>query len=413
MKFIARELPERSLTIEARRLPDSFSLSDTSPVQKIIYVAGPYQMAPPSPPSLFLLSTKPLQIISRSGTPSIQPHHRPGLFPTRPRSTHHSLFLRNCETVARGTPKAVTAKRRGRLARIWTSMVAALILIVSLAAQAQHFSGGKAWEYARDFVAIGPRWPTSPGHARAEAFLREHFQRDQLEEDAFTADTPIGPVNMRNFIVRFPGKKDGVIVLASHYETNYWLRNINFVGANDGAATTGLLMAIADQLRVETAHGKKLDGYSVSLVFFDGEEAIRSWSRSDSTYGSRHLAAKWGRDGTLTRIKAFILTDMIGDKDLDIQQETHSTGWLVDLVREAAKKFGDERYFFQTEEAVEDDHLPFVERGVPSIDLIDLDYGPNNSYHHTAQDTLDKISAHSLAVDGDVIMETIRLIDLR
>lgn len=296
----------------------------------------------------------------------------------------------------------------------WKGIAVTLLLVAPLAAQAQaHFNGQRAYDYARDFVAIGPRWPTGPGHVKAEQFLRSHFQHDQLEEDAFTADTPIGPVNMRNFIVRYPGTKNGVIVLASHYETNYWLRNINFVGANDGGATTGLLMAIGDELRAQTAHGKKLDGYSVWLVFFDGEEAIRSWSASDSTYGSRHLAARWGRDGTLGRIKAFILTDMIGDKDLDIQHETRSADWLVSTVRQAARKFGYERYFFQQDEAIEDDHLPFVERGVPSIDLIDLNYGPNNSYHHTAQDTLDKISAHSLMIDGDVIMETIRLINQR
>jgi glutaminyl-peptide cyclotransferase len=292
-------------------------------------------------------------------------------------------------------------------------VLAGLLFFAPLAAQAQHFNGNRAYQYARDFAAIGPRWPTSQGHAKAEAFLRTHFQHDQLEEDVFTADTPIGPVNMRNFIVRFPGKKDGVIVLATHYETNYWLRNINFVGANDGAATTGLLLAIADQLRDATANGKKLDGYSVWLVFFDGEEAIEHWSDSDSTYGSRHLAAKWGRDGTLGRIKAFILADMIGDKDLDIQRETRSTAWLVDLVRQSAKKYGYERYFFQQEEPVDDDHMPFVKRGVPAIDIIDIDYGPNDSYHHTAQDTIDKISAHSLMIDGDVFMETIRLIDLR
>jgi glutaminyl-peptide cyclotransferase len=290
-------------------------------------------------------------------------------------------------------------------------MLALVLILLGISASAQHFNGGRAYEYARDFAAIGPRWPTSPGHAKAEAFLRTHFAHDPLEEDVFVADTPIGPVQMRNFIVRYPGKKDGAIVLASHYETNYWLRNINFVGANDGASTTGLLMAIADQLRAQTAGGKKLDGYSVWLVFFDGEEAIRSWSASDSTYGSRHLAAKWGRDGTLGHIKAFILADMIGDKDLDIQRESQSTGWLVDLVRQAAKKYGYERYFFQTEESVEDDHLAFLHRGVPSIDLIDLDYGPNNSYHHTAQDTMDKVSAHSLTIDGDVILETIRLIN--
>jgi glutaminyl-peptide cyclotransferase len=289
-----------------------------------------------------------------------------------------------------------------------------LLLIAPLAAHSQaHFNGAKAMDYARQLVEIGPRWPTGPGHLKAQAFLRDQFKHDQLEEDAFTANTPIGPVDLRNFIVRFPGKKDGAIVLSTHYETNYPLKNINFVGANDGASTTGLLLTIADQLRGEVARKKLLDGYSVWVVFFDGEEAFQTWSASDSTYGSRHLAAKWGRDGTLTKIKAFILADMIGDKDLDIQRESRSTGWLVELVRQAAHKYGYDRYFFQKEEAVDDDHLAFVERDVPSIDVIDLDYGPNNAYHHTDQDTMDKISAHSLTIDGDVFLETIRLINQR
>jgi Zn-dependent M28 family amino/carboxypeptidase len=303
---------------------------------------------------------------------------------------------------------------KGGIAQLSLGFLLALPLLAPLTAPAQqHFNGEKALEYARQFVSIGPRWPTSQNHLKAEAFLRDQFKHDQLEEDAFTANTPIGPVPMRNFIARFDGKKDGAIVLATHYETNYPLKNINFVGANDGGSTTGLLLAIADQLRAETAHGKKLDGYSVWLVFFDGEEAIQSWSDSDSTYGSRHLAARWGRDGALGKIKAFMLADMIGDKDLDIQRESQSTDWLVDLVRQAAKRFGYERYFFKQEMLVADDHLPFVRRGVPSIDVIDLNYGPNNSYHHTAQDTMDKISAKSLTIDGDVFMETIRLIDAR
>lgn len=299
----------------------------------------------------------------------------------------------------------------------WLACVMLLLIAPLTGSAQQHFDGAKALEYAREFVAIGPRWPTGPGHARAERFILSHFQsrHDQIEQDNFTANTPIGPVPLRNFIVKFPGRKDGIIVLATHYETNYPLRNIDFVGANDGGSTTGLLMAIGDRLREEAARSKdrKLDGYSVWLVFFDGEEAFQSWSESDSTYGSKHLAAEWAGNGTLGRIKAFLLTDMIGDKDLDIQRETNSTPWLVSLVGEAAKKRGDERYFFQTAEAVEDDHLPFVERGVPSIDIIDLDYGPNNSYHHTAQDTMDKISAHSLTVDGDVILESIRMLNQR
>jgi Zn-dependent M28 family amino/carboxypeptidase len=203
-------------------------------------------------------------------------------------------------------------------------------------------------------------------------------------------------------------------VLATHYETNYWLRNINFVGANDGGSTTGLLLAIADRLRAQTAGGRKLEGYSVWLLFDDGEESILpQWTDSDSLYGARHLAAKWAGDGTLGRIKAFILADMIGDNDLDIQRESRSADWLVALMTKAANKFGYGHHFFQTEEEVGDDHLPFVRRGVPSIDVIDLDYGPNNSFHHTAQDTMDKISARSLTIDGDVFLETIRLIDAR
>lgn len=299
------------------------------------------------------------------------------------------------------------------ISRLRNGILLCASLLAASAVEAQHFDGARAYTYASQFASIGPRWPTGPGHLKAEQFLRAHFRRDALEEDTFTANTPIGSVPMRNFIVRFPGKKPGAIVLASHYETNYPLKNIHFVGANDGAATTGLLMAIGDKLRAQTAGGRKLDGYSVWLVFFDGEEAIRQWSSSDSTYGSRHLAARWGRDGTLGHVKAFILADMIGDKNLDIQQDASSTPWLVNTVRQAAAHFGYEKYFFRQSLGVEDDHLPFVQRGVPSIDIIDLNYGPNNSYHHTVQDTMDKVSAKSLTISGDVFLETIRLVNFK
>ena len=270
------------------------------------------------------------------------------------------------------------------------------------------FDGARALEYTRQFVAAGPRWIGSPGHAKAEAFLKQQFRHDQLEQDSFTTNTPAGPMPMHNFIVRFPGKKDGIIVLATHYETNYPLRNIHYIGANDGGSTTGLLIEMANYLR-----GKTLNGYSVWLLFTDGEEAVKSWTDSDSVYGSKHLAAKWQADGTIKRIKAFILADMIGDKDLDIQHEANAAPWLFSLVQQAVKKFGYEKYFFKLTESVDDDHMPFVQRGVPTIDIIDLDYGPNNAYHHTVQDTMDKISAKSLTIDGDVLLETLRLIDQR
>src|SRR6202034_2826718 len=301
-------------------------------------------------------------------------------------------------------------RMRSRLRRVGFG----LLLCVPLVSQTQqHFNGAKALEYAREFAAIGPRWPTGPGHVKAEDFLRTAFKHDQLGEDTFTANTPIGPVPMRNFIVRFPGKKDGVIVLSTHYETNYPLKNIGFVGANDGGSTTGLLIEIANEIR-----GKVQDGYSVWLVFFDGEEAIESWQGTDNTYGSRHLAAKWGADGTLQHIKALMLADMLGDKDLDVQKETQSTPWLSTLVAQAARNTGHAKYFFAKEQAEEDDHIPFLSRGVASIDVIDADYGPHtqelpDGYHHTAQDTMDKISAKSLTIAGDVFLESIKLINQR
>ncbi len=302
--------------------------------------------------------------------------------------------------------------------RILCLLVAGCLLPHSAAAQgAPHFNGARAYEYAKEFVAFGPRYNGSEGLAKAQAYLRKQFAHDNLVEDTFVADTPAGPQALHNFIVKFPGKKDGIIVLATHYETNYYLKDTSFVGANDGASTVGLLLEIANRLRAASG-GKPRDGYSVWLVFFDGEEAVKSWTASDSLYGSRHLAAKWQNDGTLKKVKAFLLADMIGDKNLDILRETTSTGWLSDLVKQAATREGDQRYFFHSEGAEEDDHQPFLQRGVPAIDIIDVDYGPHDAahpdgYHHTPEDTLDKISAKSLTIDGDVFLEAIRLLDSR
>jgi Zn-dependent M28 family amino/carboxypeptidase len=218
---------------------------------------------------------------------------------------------------------------------------------------------------------------------------------------------------MHNFIVKYPGKKDGIIVLASHYETNYPLRDIEFYGANDGAATTALLIEIGNVLRTHPP-----EGYSIWLVFDDGEEAVKAWGPSDSLYGTRHLAAKWSNDGTLGKIKAFLVADMIADKDLNIDHVDNSTPWLLDMLKVAAKNTGHSAYIFKYSEAEEDDHLPFAKRGVPVLDVIDAHYGPStdsapDGYHHTAQDTLDKISAKSLQISGDLFLEMIRLINQR
>jgi Zn-dependent M28 family amino/carboxypeptidase len=277
---------------------------------------------------------------------------------------------------------------------------------VEPAGPAMHIDSNRAWQYTKEIVAIGPRWDGSAGQKKMGEYLRAKLKNDQVEEDAFVAMTPDGKFEMRNIIAKFPGSKDGIIVLGSHIDTCYWLRRTGFVGANDGASSTALLLAIADQLR-----GKKLQGYSVWLAFLDGEEAIKSWTATDSLYGSKHLAQKWQQDGTSKQIKAFLLADMIGDKDLDIMRDNNSTAWLEDLVMEAATRLGYQSYFYAQTTTIEDDHLPFARVGVPVADVIDINYGYNNAYHHTTEDTLDKLSPKSLQITGDVFLETIRLLN--
>src|ERR1700683_1428156 len=185
----------------------------------------------------------------------------------------------------------------------------------------------RTMQYVKEIVAFGPRPIGSPNHKKVEDYILAHLKGDTVEEDAFTADTPGGKFPVRNFIAKFPGTKDGIIVIASHYDTNYPLRDTPFVGANDGASSSALLLEIANQLR-----GTTLDGYSVWLVWDDAEEAIKPETEldfsKDSLYGIRHIAEKWEADGTLKKVKAFLLADMIGDADLNIDHDTNSTPWL-------------------------------------------------------------------------------------
>ena len=282
-------------------------------------------------------------------------------------------------------------------------------------------SGQAVYTLTKQMLAVAPkRFNGSPGHAAAEKFIADHFVPEQqdhrFEVDTFTASTPAGYQTMHNLIVKFPStnpsKRDGIIVLDSHYETNYPLKDIAFYGANDGACTSSLLIAIGQYLRTHPP-----TGYSVWILFDDGEEAVKQWEGTDNDYGTRHLAAKWSQEGVLGRIKAFLLADMIGDRDLDINPDTGSTPWLVDLLRQAAKDTGHTRNVLQEPRLdVADGHVPFMQRGVPVLDLLDINYGPHDpqhpdGWHHTADDTIDKISPQSLQVSADILMDLIPLIN--
>jgi glutaminyl-peptide cyclotransferase len=174
------------------------------------------------------------------------------------------------------------------------------------------------------------------------------------------------------------------------------------VGANDGGSSTGFLLELAHVVN-SMPHAD-----DIVLVWFDGEEAYGEWSDTNGVYGSRHLADKWSGEGKLGRIKALINVDMIGDKDLEMIQEGNSSPALRKLVWTTAHDLGYGKYFLDSGFATEDDHLPFLRKGVTALDLIDFDYGPNNDYWHTEKDTMDKLSAHSLDVVGNVLVAVLR-----
>lgn len=268
------------------------------------------------------------------------------------------------------------------------------------------FNSGRAWQYLKETIAFGARPIGSANHKKLEAYITAHLKGDEVEVDAFMADTPVGKLPVRNLIAKYPGTRDGIIVIAGHYDTNYPFQNTGYVGANDGGSSTAILLELANQLRA-----KKLDGYSVWLVWTDGEEAIKTWTATDSVYGTRHLADKWEKDGTLKKIKALMVADMTGDADLNVDRDRNSAPWLEDLVLQAATTLGYQSHFFAREIATDDDHTPFVQRGVPCSDLIDFDYGYNNVLWHTPQDTIDKLSPNSLEITGTVVLETVRLLD--
>lgn len=259
------------------------------------------------------------------------------------------------------------------------------------------FDGQRAYAHVEQLVRIGPRPPASDGIRRAQAYIRSQLESFgcAVEEDNFTAQTPMGSVSMKNIVAKAAGSSPSVVLMLTHYDT----ANIpNFVGANDGGSSTGVMLEMARQVC------RRKNALTFWIAFLDGEEAFREWSDTDSVYGSRQMAAKLAVSGELKRVKAVILADLVGYRNLRFKRESNSAKWLVDMVWSTAARLGYEEQFTQAESGVADDHMPFVRRGVAAVDIIQLDDYP---HWHTAEDTLDKISPRALAIVGHVILEVL------
>jgi Zn-dependent M28 family amino/carboxypeptidase len=211
---------------------------------------------------------------------------------------------------------------------------------------------------------------------------------------------------MKNLLVKIPGEKPGIIMLATHYDTK---RIPNFVGADDAGSSTGVMLELARLLCPQK--GK----YAVWIAFFDGEEAVNlQWVDPDNRYGSRQMAARLAVSGDLPKIRAFLLADLVGGKNPHFLRDAQSTKWLIDLVWGEAAKLGYGQIFLNQQTDIGgDDHFSFKDRKVPVLDVIDLDTVNDVPYWHTPGDTLDKISPKTLAITGHVFLESLKLLQFK
>ena len=270
-------------------------------------------------------------------------------------------------------------------------------------APAPTFDSFRAWEHLRRQVAIGPRPAGSPALAECRRYILSELKAAGIDarEQPFDAMTPLGVIRMINVIATIPGRRPGRIALATHYDTKLF-REFRFVGASDGASSTAAVLELGRVLKA------RQNDYAIELIFLDGEEAVNTeWRDPDNTYGSKYYVRAARQAGTLAGLEALVLLDMIGDRNLDIRRDSNSTRWLTDIVWGSAAKLGYGATFLPETFAVEDDHLPFLAAGVPSVDIIDLDY----PQWHTAADDLDHVSARSLQIVGDVVLDALPQIE--
>src|SRR5713226_2335487 len=262
------------------------------------------------------------------------------------------------------------------------------------------FDGKRAYAHVAKQVSFGPR----PSGSQALVHLQDYLQSElksyacSVETDSFGAETPVGRLPMKNILVKIPGEKPGVILLGTHYDTKLL---DSFVGADDGASSTAVMLELARLLCNQRGR------YAAWIAFFDGEEAVKHWSDTDSRYGSRQMAARFATGGDLKKIRAFLLADLVGSKGLRFRRESGSTRWLTDVVWEAAARLRYATVFLNEEGLFDDDHQSFLKRGVPAADVIRC-CEQEIPYWHTPQDTLDKISAKSLAIVGHVFLESVK-----
>jgi hypothetical protein len=273
-------------------------------------------------------------------------------------------------------------------------------------APAPAFDAARAWKLLEAQVAIGPRPAGSNGAESTRKLIENALQTCGLspEREGFQADTPAGKIDFCNVFADLssdlePSDQAPIVILVSHYDTK---RMEGFVGANDAGSSTAVLLELA---RVLTQRIDRPVTYR--FLFVDGEEAVREfWQDPDNRYGSRHHAQVIAGSALKSRVRAAVVIDMVGDRDLGLIKDTNSSPNLLACFFDAARELGLGQHVAVVTEPVLDDHLSFKEIGIPAVTLIDLRFGPDgtNAWWHTREDTLDKCSAESLDKIGRIVL---------
>ncbi len=246
--------------------------------------------------------------------------------------------------------------------------------------------------YFQEIIRLSPRPPESDTFRKCRLYLVNTLKSFFLKawEESFTASTPKGAIGMANVIAEKKGQGDRIIYLASHIDTKI-IDGIEIQGANDSGSSMAALLELA---RVISNLNTK---FTYRFVFFDGEESIgKDMNERDGLYGSKEHVRRLKSDNLISNVHAMILLDMIGDKDPVINRDLNSSPALYSLFAVCCQRLGYTNLCMGTESYMYDDHIPFLRAGIPSLDLIDFDYGPNNSFWHTEKDTAENVSIKSI-----------------
>ena len=281
-------------------------------------------------------------------------------------------------------------------------------------------NGTNAYRYVEGLVQFSPRDAGTPAAAYASQWIAQQLRAAGLKPraDVWRERSDDRPsVQFANIYADIPGETNALIIVGTHFDTKSGI-GPGFQGANDGGSSTGIALEAARLLKASGIRPR----HTIRFAFFDGEECYHAYAPDDGLHGSRRMARQLAENRAAQDVTAVVVLDMVGDMDLRLQCPRNVSPWLASLVIEISADLdkrlggGSGAIVRIADSYMIDDHWPFIEQGIPAIDLVDFDYGPRPgslAYWHNEADTLDKLSPKSLGTTGRLLLEVLAHIDER